>query len=119
MRHRGGDRLHDGVVVKISQLLAQLELIKLAHGDLDVHLIDGFAPHRLPPLRAVRYTTDLVPGHPCVGGTEALVRFSDVRVAPEFTDNWRRHVREAGFFDAVVLGEHGASFVGEPFDGER
>lgn len=98
--------------MKISELLAKLELIKLAHGDLDVHLIDGFAPHRLPPLRAVRYTTDLVPGMPSVGGTDSLVRFSDVRIVPDFADRWRHHVKEAGFYDAVVLGEHGSSFVG-------
>lgn len=98
-----------GDAVKISELLAKLELIKLQHGDLDVHLIDGFAPQRLPPLRAVRYTTDLVPGMRGVGGEGSLIRFNEVRVQPDFAPEWRRHVREAGFYDAVVLTEHGRS----------
>lgn len=99
--------------MKISELLAQLELIKHTHGDLDVHLVDGFARWRLPRVGAARYTTDLVPGMRTLGGEHSLVRFGEVRVTPDFAPDWRRHVREAGFFDAVVLTEEG------PLDGER
>jgi hypothetical protein len=98
-------------VVKISEVIFALEAIKDTHGDLDVHLIDGFASWRLPPLRAVRYTTDLVPGMRNLGGERSLVRFGDVRVTSDFSPEWRRHVREAGFYDAVVLTEHGPEVV--------
>lgn len=102
--------------MKISELLLALESIKAVHGDLDVHLVDGFASWRLPPLRGVRYTTDLVPGSRTIGGERALVRFSDVRVTPEASKDWRNHVKEAGFYDAVVLTEYGPEVVGDGID---
>jgi hypothetical protein len=91
--------------VRITELVAKLESIRHVHGDLDVHLVDPFARWRLPPLGGVHYTTDLVPGSPMVGGERSLVRFGEVRVGSDFAPQWRRHVRDAGFFDAVVLTE--------------
>lgn len=95
--------------MKISELIHRLEDIRSTHGDLDVHLVDAFASWRLPKLGAARYATDLVPGMRTLGGERSLVRFGEVRVAPDFAPEWRRHVRDAGFYDAVVLTESGGS----------
>lgn len=95
--------------MKISELIHQLDDIRATHGDLNVHLLDGFASWCLPPLAAARYTTDLVPGMRTLGGEQSLVRFNEVRVTGEFAPQWRSHVREAGFYDAVVLTEQARS----------
>ena len=57
-----------------------------------------------------------MPGSRTIGGERALVRFSDVRVTPEASKDWRNHVKEAGFYDAVVLTEYGPEVVGDGID---
>ncbi len=91
--------------MKISELTTALELIRQAHGDIDVHLVDPLAPWRLPPIGRPRYATGLVPGMIQLGGERAMLRFDQVRVETSFAARWSAHVRECFIHDAVVIGE--------------